>query len=222
MGSANLNDRSQLGDHDSEIVCVIEDPTPLPSRMHGRPYTASHFAGTLRRQIFRKHLGLIPAQNLAETNENMQPIPVPNIYDFDSAEDRLVEDPLSDEFWHFWNSTAKINTDAFARVFHAVPHDSCTNWAKYREYWSTHFAAPAADTKDPKDPKKKIVAAAKEKWGHVVRSEFSPGAQGAREVKEVLASVRGHLVEMPLDFLKEEDIAKEGLGLNFATETIYT
>lgn len=28
-GSANLNDRSQLGNHDSEIAVVIEDPTPV-------------------------------------------------------------------------------------------------------------------------------------------------------------------------------------------------
>lgn len=31
-GSANLNDRSQLGNHDSEIAVVIEDPTPVESR----------------------------------------------------------------------------------------------------------------------------------------------------------------------------------------------
>ncbi|KAK3061998.1 hypothetical protein LTS18_004090, partial [Coniosporium uncinatum] len=59
-------------------------------------------------------------------------------------------------------------------------------------------------------------------WGHVVAEEFSPGAQGAREVKEVLSRIRGTLVEMPLLFLKEEDIAKEGLGLNAFTEEVYT
>lgn len=30
------------------------------------------------------------------------------------------------------------------------------------------------------------------------------------------------LVEMPLQFLQEEDIAKEGLGLNALTEIVYT
>lgn len=36
-GSANLNDRSQLGDRDSEIAVVIEDPPTLPSVMNGAP-----------------------------------------------------------------------------------------------------------------------------------------------------------------------------------------
>ena len=57
------------------------------------------------------------------------------------------------------------------------------------------------------------------KWGHVVAEEF-PG--GVAQVKEELAKVRGNLVEMPLLFLKDEDIAKEGLGLNAFTEEVYT
>lgn len=109
--------------------------------------------------------------------------------------------------------------DVFARVFHAVPHDSCTNWKKYDEYWSKHFAVPKT-TKKATDGSKPIKAPVQ--WGHVVASEFSPGAQGAREVKEILSAVRGTLVEMPLDFLKEEDVAKEGLGLNAFTEALYT
>jgi phospholipase D1/2 len=55
-----------------------------------------------------------------------------------------------------------------------------------------------------------------------VKDEFSSGREGAREVKEVLAAVRGMLVEMPLDFLKEEDVAEEGVALNAFTETLYT
>lgn len=65
-------------------------------------------------------------------------------------------------------------------------------------------------------------APSKYKWGHVVAEEFSAGEQGVREVKELLARVRGTLVEMPLLFLIKEDIAREGLGLNAFTETVYT
>jgi phospholipase D1/2 len=37
-----------------------------------------------------------------------------------------------------------------------------------------------------------------------------------------LSTIKGTLVEMPLLFLKEEDIAQEGVGLNALTEEIYT
>jgi phosphatidylserine/phosphatidylglycerophosphate/cardiolipin synthase-like enzyme len=37
MGSANLNDRSQKGDGDSEIALVVEDQENIPSLMDGRP-----------------------------------------------------------------------------------------------------------------------------------------------------------------------------------------
>lgn len=56
-GSANLNDRSQLGDHDSEIAICIEDPHEIDSYMGGNPWKATKFAATLRRQLVRKHLG---------------------------------------------------------------------------------------------------------------------------------------------------------------------
>ena len=37
VGSANLNDRSQVGDRDSEIACVIEEPPNVPAVMGGQP-----------------------------------------------------------------------------------------------------------------------------------------------------------------------------------------
>lgn len=35
MGSANLNDRSQCGDRDSEIALIVEDQETIPSQMNG-------------------------------------------------------------------------------------------------------------------------------------------------------------------------------------------
>jgi len=240
-GSANLNDRSQLGDHDSEIAMIIEDPTPLPSMMAGHQYIASHFAGTLRRQIFRKHLGLIPAQDLSDDrDENLQPSPIPNVYDFDSEEDRLVTDPLGVEFTRFWDEIARVNTECFRKVFRPVPDDEITNWKQYEEWWGSVFKAPKAEkNKAGSTPKPATPSAGKEgekpastpvpepkaeeQWGHVVRRNFSPDpVKAAREVKQVLAHVRGHLVECPLHFLAEEDIAKESVSLNAFTETVYT
>lgn len=252
-GSANLNDRSQLGDHDSEIAIVINDPTELPSYMNGQPYTAKQFAATLRRQIFRKHLGLIPAQEMTDNNSNMAPIFIPerdergyhrntvphiitNCYDFNSYEDSLVVDPLGDLFWNLWNSTARTNTEVFSKAFHAVPNDRVRNWAQYKEFYSKYFV-PTAEAKlraeaETKERAAKAAAAGQPKpedvkpkamieYGHVVKSEFSPGPQGVWELKELLSKVKGHLVEMPLDFLVEEDIAKEGLGREYSASFFF-
>ena len=217
-GSANFNDRSQLGEHDSEIALVIQDPSPVASYMNGRPWQASKFAVTLRRQLFRKHLGLLHAQDMERPDRNFEPVGVPNNYDFGSAEDRMVTDPLSDTFLNLWNSRAKQNTDVFAEVFHPVPHDSVRKWKDYDEYYERFFHEADKEA-DGKEGKKKP---AKYQWGHVVKENFSPGKKGMDEVKELLSRVRGTLVEMPLLFLIEEDIAKQGLSLNSLTEEIYT
>lgn len=218
-GSANLNDRSQLGDHDSEIAIIIEDPNPLNSTMNGVPYRVSKFAATLRRQLFRKHLGLIPAQDMEHPDQNFEPVGIPNIYDYGSLEDELVTDPLSDQFLALWNTRARQNTEAFGKIFHPVPHDDVRTWKDYSAFYEAFFlgADKEADGKD--GPKKKP---AKYQWGHVVAEKFSPGAAGVREVKDLLSTIRGTLVEMPLLFLIKEDIAKEGVGLNAFTEVVYT
>ncbi|KAF2015063.1 phospholipase D/nuclease [Aaosphaeria arxii CBS 175.79] len=214
-GSANLNDRSQLGDHDSEIAIIIHDPQTVESYMDGRPYRASKFATSLRREIFRKHLGLLKHQAYDRPDQNFEPIGVPNAYDFGSNEDRQVADPLSDEFQNLWNWRAKTNTDAFGKVFHPVPYDGVRSWKQYDEYYSRFFNQTAGDNDKNKKP-------SQYKWGHVVAENFSPGEQGVREVKEVLSTIKGTLVEMSLLFLKDEDMAKEGLGFNAFTEDIYT
>ncbi|KAK1544274.1 hypothetical protein CPAR01_04907 [Colletotrichum paranaense] len=219
-GSANLNDRSQLGTHDSEIAVVIEDPTPIESEMAGRPYTASKFATSLRRQIFRKHLGLLPDQPCDRPNDNWTSIERgPNTYDWDSPADRLVRDPMSREFWDLWEGTARTNTEVFTKVFHNVPNDRVRTWKDYDEFFSKYFIIPGAKKEDDKQ-KEEEANRGKVEYGHVVREEF-PG--GVREVKDWLNRVRGNIVEMPLDFLVDvDDIAKEGLSLNSFTDEIYT
>ncbi|CAD6591121.1 MAG: hypothetical protein ASARMPREDX12_004937 [Alectoria sarmentosa] len=216
-GSANLNDRSQLGDHDSEIACIIEDPVSVDSYMDGKPHRAARFAATLRRQLFRKHLGLLAPQNMEKPNQNFEPTGVPNTYDYGSREDQAVIDPLSDSFLDLWNSRAQTNSDAFGKIFHPVPHDSVLTWKDYNAFYEVFFkdSDENAEGKDLKKP-------AKYKWGHVVESNFSPGDKGTREVKDLLSTIRGTLVEMPLLFLIKEDIAKEGISLNAFTEDVYT
>ena len=216
-GSANMNDRSQLGSHDSEIAVVIEDPQEIDSYMAGQPWKASKFAASLRRQIFRKHIGLLPPQNIERPDANFMPVGSPNNYDWGSREDHAVADPVAPSFLQLWRQTAANNTAAFKRVFHPVPDDDVRNWKEYDAYFERFFKLEDVAKKG-----KSTERPSTWKLGHVVAEEFSQGEQGLREVKEILSRVKGNLVEMPLLFLKEEDIAKEGMGLNAFTKEVYT
>jgi len=189
MGSANLNDRSQKGDGDSEIALVVEDDDHIPSYMDGRPYSVGRFAATLRRKLFRQHLGLIPPQNVPaeKVTSFMRPAPVPNEDETDLKEDALVADPLSDEMLDLLNTTARVNREVFTELFRPVPSNLVQSWAAYDVY----------------KPKVKV--------GHVV-----PGIP-LKRVKDRLALVRGSIVEAPLEFLIDEKEFVEGpdwKGLN--------
>jgi phospholipase D1/2 len=123
-GSSNINDRSQLGYHDSELSIVMTDAKSLASRMDGQAYQAGYHAATLRRYLWREHLGLLPPQDLdASKDANAQPPDVPNDpREGDAFE--FVADPLSDEVWDMWTSRATQNTQVFHELFHADP-DNC-------------------------------------------------------------------------------------------------
>ncbi|KAH8588831.1 hypothetical protein B0O99DRAFT_524292 [Bisporella sp. PMI_857] len=212
-GSANLNDRSQLGYHDSEIAVVIEDSETVDSYMNGQPFRAAKFATQLRRQLFRKHLGLIPFQDWKSPDENFLPInQAQNAYDWGSQSDLAVQDVLSEDFTRLWHETAAVNTEVFVKAFHCVPADNAKTWEEYDEYFGKHFISPDAEGKYTTEE-------GKYQYGHVVRGEF-PG--GVEELKEWLDRVRGSLVEMPLRFMEGVDFAKEGMSLNAFTEEIYT
>ncbi|KAI9280713.1 hypothetical protein BY458DRAFT_430498 [Sporodiniella umbellata] len=66
MGSANINDRSQLGNRDSEVALLVEDTEMVPSFMNGKEFKASKFAHTLRMQLWKEHLGLLNFEKWSE------------------------------------------------------------------------------------------------------------------------------------------------------------
>ncbi|KAL4928118.1 phospholipase D/nuclease [Aspergillus undulatus] len=206
-GSANLNDRSLKGSRDSEMALVIEDKAPLDSMMDGQPFQASKFAATFRRYLYRKHLGLLQPQDMRKPDGNFMPAPVPNDYDYGSVEDSLVSDPLSDEFLRYWDNTAQENTRAFWKVFAPVPDNTIKTWSQYETLYKKRFTGLDSF----------YIA----QWGHVLKDSFSEGEQGAREVKEELSKIRGTLVEMPLQFLGEEDVEGENLFYNVLTRLGY-
>ncbi|KAJ5107867.1 phospholipase D/nuclease [Penicillium angulare] len=206
-GSANLNDRSLKGSRDSEIALIVEDQNDLQTTMNGQPFQANRFAATLRRYLSRKHLGLLLPQDMRKPDDNFHPSPAPNEYDYDSAQDKLVADPLSDEFLELWNGTAHQNTLAFRKVFAPMPDDTAKSWLQYETLFWKRFTGPEG-----------LHMA---QWGHVAKDNFAAGDEGLKEVKEELAKIRGTLVEMPLDFLVNTDIQIEDPGYNVITRQGY-
>ncbi len=58
IGSANINERSMLGDRDSEVAAIVRDRDMISSTMAGQPYRVGRFAHTLRLRLMQEHLGL--------------------------------------------------------------------------------------------------------------------------------------------------------------------
>ncbi|KIE01032.1 Phospholipase D, partial [Metarhizium majus ARSEF 297] len=197
-GSSNLNDRSQLGDHDSELSIVMEDTRKIQTTMDGKPYEAGYHAATLRRYLWREHLGLLPPQDLdAKDDINAQPPtvnPENDIYDNDESWN-FVADPLADQLWDTWMGQAQKNTKIFRNVFHADPDDHIKTFDDYDRYL----------------PPKGV------KQGHIY-DQFMP----AEEARQKLSQVRGHLVSMPMMFLQDAEMAERGLQVNAWTESVYT
>lgn len=201
MGSANINDRSMLGDRDSEIALVVEDQDMIDSQMAGQYWKAGRFAATLRRRLYKEHLGLLPPQsNTLQPNEptkSMLPVNVPQEDELGSRDDQTVADPMGRELVQMWERQANVNTEAFGKVFRCVPAAGIINWKEYAEYVPSGPDAP--------------------KVCHV-----APSAGDLNEVKCELSKIRGHLVEMPLDFLEQDKMYKEGKAVNRITMNIYT
>ncbi|VDN60541.1 unnamed protein product [Dracunculus medinensis] len=110
IGSANINDRSQMGNRDSEVCILIKDIDFIPSKMNGRPYEAGKFAISLRKRLMMEHLGMLPEQ-VRQRKDKIIP-------DID------LDDPVIDSFFiGTWKSIAKKNTKIYEDVFRVYPTD---------------------------------------------------------------------------------------------------
>ena len=114
-----------MGIHDSELSIVMEDYDTIESSMDGQPFKAGRHAATLRRLLWREHLGLLPAQALdASKDPNAQPADVYMNDPLEGPEYEFVADPLSDKVWDLWTQQATKNTEVFRHLFRADPDDN--------------------------------------------------------------------------------------------------
>lgn len=93
IGSANINERSQRGDRDSELACVIRDTDMIDSTMAGKPFKVGRFAHSLRVRLMREHLG-IDVDAVEEEEVNMDLF---NRKPVESENDLEPWDPMSEQ-----------------------------------------------------------------------------------------------------------------------------
>lgn len=88
IGSANINERSMLGNRDSECAAIVRDTDMLWSTMAGKPYRVGRFAHTLRLRVMREHLGL----DVDEILEQERQADLGAKEDFESEMDRIYDE----------------------------------------------------------------------------------------------------------------------------------
>lgn len=169
----------------------MEDEDFIDSGMDGRPYQAGRHVATLRRELWREHLGLLPSQEYdASRSPNAQPPGVCPNNILEGPENDFVMDPLGDQLWDFWTERATVNTQMFRILFRADPDDNIKTFEDYDKF-------------TPRGAKQ----------GHLFDTY-----QPVQQVRELLDRIKGHLVWMPLDFLKDAEMAEPGLQVNQLTE----
>lgn len=96
IGSANINERSQRGDRDSELACVVRDTDLIDSRMAGKPFKVGRFAHTLRVRLMREHLG-VDVDEIEQQAHSMQDVRPEKMLDEDDYWDPAHEQSHRDE-----------------------------------------------------------------------------------------------------------------------------
>lgn len=112
IGSANINDRSMLGVRDSEIAVMVQDLEKFSVEFDGNSHLVGYFSSTLRRTLFREHLGI------AEDDDSID-----------------LSDPVCNSFYkEIWIRQASINTGIYEKVFHCLPSDHVLTFDDLRRY----------------------------------------------------------------------------------------
>ena len=152
ISSANINDRSMLGDRDSEFGVIIEEEKHDKYKMNGdKNYKAAKSVVELRKKLMAEHLGV-------------------------DVNDPILEDPVDNELFELMISRAQNNTQIYHYLFKCYPNDEYT----------TFDLIPKTGNKND------------DEWRDVLFNKYM------RKKDQIV----GHIVEFPLNFLKNDKFGK--------------
>lgn len=96
-GSANINDRSQEGDRDSELAVLLSDGEKVSTHMNGKSVKVNRKAHELRKQLYMEHFGISSSE---------------------------AEDPISSKTEKLVRKIAEKNTEIYRDLFGVYPDDN--------------------------------------------------------------------------------------------------
>lgn len=129
LGSANINDRSQWGDRDSELAVVITDDSSVDAKLDGvHTEKVAKSIQKLRLDLWHKLFGLGSSDRQAAALNSPS----------------LLQSPASSETWKMIQKVADGNAEAYERSFAFIPRNG---------------ALPSIQPKDPQDKSPSAVPA---------------------------------------------------------------
>ncbi|RNA10079.1 phospholipase D2 isoform X1 [Brachionus plicatilis] len=137
IGSANINDRSLLGNRDSEVALLVEDTRFVKGIMNKKECGVGKFCSSLRHRLFKEFLGELGCNsepNFEPGLANMLPRRK-SFRDKIPSESIDISDPCSDEFYkQVMLKYAAQNTRIYDLVFKTIPCDYVSNFQQLKEY----------------------------------------------------------------------------------------
>ena len=132
-GSANINDRSLLGQRDSEVGMIINDLEEEDGVLNGKPVRVGKFCSSWRKRLFSYEtlIGTIRVTFVvlvADCSRLMLGIPYDNPQKID------IGDPVCDTFYEYFRAVAKKNTLIYEEVFATLPSDRVRKFDQVGQY----------------------------------------------------------------------------------------
>ncbi|KAL0485159.1 pldA [Acrasis kona] len=237
IGSGNINDRSLAGDRDSEIGVLLTDTIYRgDARMNGMKYeTCGVFASSLRKKLWREHLGL-EANQLPHHSESPEEVFEENKFNKKKKWPSLSNDDATATSFDAHPShseSSSVGSRAGIKINTSVPpvignyvrpkgpslNDPISDQT-YHNLWKRTARENTSIFEEvfeviPRDNKydtmKKFEDALEKYRDNYSRLKGKQKARVMHQHKKKLKNIRGTLVDCPLNFLKNEKFSKSGM-----------
>jgi phosphatidylserine/phosphatidylglycerophosphate/cardiolipin synthase-like enzyme len=180
IGSANINDRSMLGERDSELAIRVEDTLHCNTTMNGQPFVVGYMPHTLRMKLMRQHLGedesygtthlTLPSFVLFPVLSFLTALLTFSVHNFSETD---LSDPLAKSVRDAWKLRSNTNSAVYDQIDGGISVYRCTTVGQFKDAFANY----------------------------VNPSYLDP------QIKHTMAEVKGFLVDWPHTLFEREDLS---------------